>query len=135
MAELVREPIDLERAVRPVESPAAGALLTFSGLVRNRHRGRTVTAIEYHAYDAMALRQLNRIEEEARWRWPEVRIHLVHRLGRLEIGETSVAIAVSSPHRAEGFEALRFAIEEVKKAAPIWKKEMYPDGYEWIEGS
>jgi molybdopterin synthase catalytic subunit len=127
--------IDEAAVARRVASTAAGALVTFAGTVRDNHLGRVVTAIEYHAYESMALKELGRIEGEARERWPDVRIEIVHRVGRLEVGETSVFIGVSSPHRAEGFAALRFAIERVKESAPIWKKEMYPDGHAWIEGS
>ena len=135
MSELTRRPIDLETALGKVRTPRAGAVLTFNGVVRDSNRGKSVTAIEYHAYESMALLQMDRIEAEARKRWPEILIHLVHRLGMLQIGEASVVIAVSSPHRAEGFEALRFAIEETKKTVPIWKKEIYCEGFAWIEGS
>ncbi len=83
----------------------------------------------------MARKELERIEEAARLRWPAVRIRIVHRVGLLQVGETSVLIAASSPHRAEGFESLRFAIEEIKKSVPIWKKEIYEVGHAWIEGS
>ncbi len=136
MAALTAERIDERGVSRSVEASSAGAVLTFAGTVRNEHLGREVTAIEYHAYEPMALKELARIEEEAARRWTVARVSIVHRLGLLKVGETSVLIAVSSPHRAEGFEALRFAIEEIKKSAPIWKKEVYADGnHKWIEGS
>ena len=135
MARLTGQPIDLEAAVAEVRSPRAGALLTFEGVVRDHNRDKTVTGIEYHAYEPMAARRLDAIEAEARSRWPEARIHILHRLGLLNIGESSVVIAVSSPHRDTGFAALRFAIEEIKKTVPIWKKEIYQSGFEWIEGS
>jgi molybdopterin synthase catalytic subunit len=83
----------------------------------------------------MAEKELSRIEAEVTRRWAGVRIRIVHRTGALRVGETSVLIAVATPHRAEGFDALRFAIESVKRTAPVWKKEIYPDGYAWIEGS
>ena len=135
MAEISREPIEIDQVIDEVRSPSAGAILTFNGVVRNHHRSREVTGIDYHAYGSMALKEMNLIEEDVRTRWPGVRIRVVHRIGALKIGEESVSIAVSSPHRPEGFEALRFAIEEIKKNVPIWKKEFYVDGYAWIEGS
>lgn len=103
--------------------------------MRDHHLGRKVTSIEYHAYETMAIKELSRIEEEIARRWSGVLARIVHRIGHLVVGETSVFIAVSSSHREEGFEALRFAIESLKRAAPLWKKEMYPDGHAWIEGS
>jgi molybdopterin synthase catalytic subunit len=135
MADITERPIDEEAEKQAVGGPQAGAVLTFSGTVREQHHGRQVTAIEYHAYASMAAKELTRIEEEIGKRWPGVRARIVHRTGLLAVGETSVFIAVSSPHRAEGFEALRFAIEGVKAMAPIWKKELYPDGHAWLEGS
>lgn len=135
MASLTVEPIDSSDVTRVVASPAAGAVLTFAGTVRERHRGRVVTAIEYHAYEGMADKELARIEAEIPRRWPGLITRIVHRLGLLRVGETSVLIAVAAPHRAEGFEALRFAIEAIKKSVPIWKKEIYTDGHAWIEGS
>ena len=135
MASITDKPIDGDALTAEVASAGAGAVLTFAGTVRNEHAGRVVTSIDYHAYEAMALKELSRIELEAARRWPAVRIRIAHRIGLLQVGETSVFIAVSSPHRAEGFEALRFAIEAVKESVPIWKKENYTDGYAWIEGS
>ncbi len=135
MARLVSETIDPERATRDVASAGAGAVLTFAGTVRDHHRGKAVTGIDYHAYGAMATREMEAIEAEVRERWPGSNVEIVHRVGYLEVGETSVFIAVASAHRAEGFDALRYAIDTLKERVPIWKKEMYPDGYEWIEGS
>jgi len=110
-------------------------VLTFAGTVRDSNADRRVEALEYFAYDSMALRELERIEREVEERWPGVRAAIAHRVGLLKVGETSVFIAVGSAHRAEGFEALRHAIEELKKKVPIWKKEIYTDGHAWIEGS
>jgi molybdopterin synthase catalytic subunit len=135
LARVQKERIDGADLGRAVAASGAGALLTFSGTVRDEHLGRRVTGIEYHAYESMAQRELERIEAEVRERWPGTRIAIAHRVGLLEVGETSVCIAVSSPHRAEGFAALRLAIERVKESVPIWKKEFYPDGHAWIEGS
>jgi molybdopterin synthase catalytic subunit len=135
MAAVDPGPIDGAALVRAVGHGGAGAVLTFAGTVRDEHHGRTVTAIEYHAYEGMAVRELEKIEIEISRRWPGTRGTIAHRLGLLQVGDVSVFIAVSSPHRAEGFEALRFAIESIKKDVPIWKKEMYPDGHAWLEGS
>lgn len=135
MAELTREPIDTSRVLESVASPGAGCSITFGGTVRDLNRGRTVLAIDYHAYETMALEQLGRIEEEVRERWPDTRVSIVHRLGHLEVGELSVLIAVSSPHRAGGYPASQYAIDRIKEIVPIWKKEIYPDGHAWIEGS
>jgi molybdopterin synthase catalytic subunit len=135
VARITREPLDLQAEAALVARPAAGALLTFSGVVREEHLGRRVVGIEYHAYEPMALQEMARIEEEARRRWPGAAVAMAHRLGTLKVGEASIVIAVSSPHRAEGFAALRFAIDTLKETVPIWKKELYEDGYAWIEGS
>jgi molybdopterin synthase catalytic subunit len=135
MARIVREPIDERAELEAVRAASAGAVLCFAGTVRDHHAGRKVTALEYHAYETMALKELNRIEETIGSRWSGARASIVHRIGYLLPAETSVFIAVSTAHRAEGFEALSFAIETLKRTAPIWKKEMYPDGHAWIEGS
>jgi molybdopterin synthase catalytic subunit len=132
MIRLVREPIDLV----PLHSvsPADGALCLFLGVVRDENGGRAVTHLEYEAFEEMALPLLREIADTARSRWPITDIRIVHRLGRLEIGETSVAVAVASPHRAEAFEACRYAIDTLKASVPIWKKEFYADGATWLEG-
>jgi molybdopterin synthase catalytic subunit len=129
---LVREPIDL--AALQGTAPADGALCLFVGVVRDHHQGRAVSHLEYEAYEEMALGELQRIEQELRTRWPVGDVRLVHRLGRLAIGEASVAVAVASAHRAEAFAACRYAIDTLKKTVPIWKKEFYADGSAWIEG-
>lgn len=135
MALITSERIDTREVVTALFSPACGAVLTFAGTVRGEHLGRRVTAIEYHAYDSMAEKELARIEKEASRRWPELKVRIVHRTGLLEVGETSVLIAVASPHRAEGFEGLRYTIDTIKETVPIWKKEIYTSGHAWIEGS
>jgi molybdopterin synthase catalytic subunit len=129
---LTRAPIDL--ATLQAVSPTDGALALFVGLVRNHNAGRAVLHLEYESYEAMALAEMERIEAEARRRWPVSQLRIVHRLGRLEIGEASVAVAVASPHRAEAFEACRFTIDTLKKTVPIWKKEFYADGAVWLDG-
>jgi molybdopterin synthase catalytic subunit len=132
MARLVREPIDV--ASLHAVTPKDGALCVFLGVVRNENAGRPVLYLEYEAFEEMALSILDEIEGEARRRWPVTGVRIVHRLGRLEIGEASVAVAVSSPHRAQAFEACRHAIDTLKAKAPIWKKEFYADGAVWLEG-
>ena len=128
---LVREPIDLASLL----STAAGdgAVCLFVGVVRNQNRGRTVLHLEYEAYEDMALPLMIEIAAEARRRWPVTAVRLVHRLGRLEIGDASVAVAVASPHRAEAFAAGRYLIDTLKATVPIWKKEYYADGSAWLE--
>ena len=120
---------------RAARSSAAGAILTFAGTVRNHHLGREVTGIEYHAYEEMAVKEMDHIEAASKEKWPGIEIEIVHRTGFLEVGEASVLIAVGTAHRKEGFEALRYAIDTIKEDVPIWKKEMYTDGHAWIEGS
>lgn len=125
-------PIDLDRAVREVAHEGAGAIATFSGTVRDNTKGAAVVALEYEAYEAMALRFLRKIGDEIRAQWPEARASIIHRTGRLIPGEISVAIAVSSPHRADAFDACRHAIERLKQDVPIWKKEIRRDGSIWV---
>jgi len=131
-----REVLDLERLTRAVApSGADGAVVTFLGLVRNHNAGRRVQHLEYEAYEPLAVRSFERIAEEIAARWSDVTIALHHRVGRLEIGEASVAIAAASPHRAHAFSASRYAIERVKQIAPIWKREFFEGGDVWIEGA
>jgi molybdopterin synthase catalytic subunit len=125
-------PIELDRVVRAVTHPGAGAICTFSGTVRDQTKGVAVVALEYEAYRSMALKYLERIGGEIEARWPGTRAAIVHRIGRVEIGETSVVIAVSSPHRADAFEGCRHAIERLKEDVPIWKKELRVDGSIWV---
>ena len=114
---------------------AAGGTVLFIGTVRNNHQGRRVVGLEYEAYERMAEAKLSEIEDEARKRWPIKRIAIIHRKGRLKVGDVSVVVAVSSGHRAEAFEASRFAIESLKRTVPIWKREMTAEGMtEWVEG-
>jgi len=126
-------PLDLAELVRAVEHPSAGGLVTFSGVVRDHHDGKHVTAIAYEAYGEMAEAKMRDIAAGVQRRWPECRIAIVHRTGKLEIGEASVLIAVSAPHRAEAFDACEYAIDTLKQIVPIWKKEAYDDGEVWLE--
>lgn len=132
MIRLVREPIDI-REFEEV-SPADGALCLFLGVVRNEHAARPVLHLEYQAYEEMALPLMQEIAAEAKRKWKLSDVRLVHRLGRLEVGETSVAVAVAAPHRGEAFEACRYLIDALKATVPIWKKEFRADGAVWLEG-
>jgi len=130
--EVTESPLSLDGLVMVVRQNTSGAVATFLGVVREFARGRRVSFLEYDAYPEMATATMRRIGEEIRLRWPVDRIAIVHRIGRLEIGEASIAIAVSSAHRREALEACAFAIERVKEIVPIWKKEVWTDGAEWI---
>jgi molybdopterin synthase catalytic subunit len=112
-----------------------GAVAVFLGVVRGHNMGRTVRYLEYEAYEPMAIRTLERIASEVADRWSGVRLAVHHRTGRLEIGETSVAIAAAAAHRADAFAACRYTIERVKQIAPIWKREVFEGGEVWIEGA
>ena len=114
---------------------ADGAVVTFLGLVRNHNAGRQVQHLEYEAFEPLALKAFARITAELHERWPGARIALHHRIGRLEVGDASVAIAVASAHRAEAYAACRYVIERVKQIAPIWKREFFEGGDVWIEGA
>ncbi len=131
---LVREPIDTESLRASLVKPEDGAVAIFAGVVRNHARGKKVRCLEYHAYEAMALKMLQEVGERAKKEYAIRDIGIVHRLGRLEHGECSVAVIVASAHRGPAFEACRFAIDTLKKIVPIWKKEYYEDGAVWIEG-
>ena len=117
-----------------VEHPGAGAICSFTGVVRDNNRGEAVTHLEYEAYGGMAEREMRRIAEEIGERWPGTRVAIVHRTGRLEIGEASVVISVSAPRRPDAFEGCRWAIERLKESVPIWKKEHAASGAVWLEG-
>lgn len=132
--QLVREPIDSLALVERVKSPSDGAVVAFDGFVRNHSGGRATLYLEYEAYESMALAKMRQIGAQIRSKFPIHRIAMVHRLGRLEIGETSVLIAASSAHRRAAFEACQFAIDTLKKSVPIWKKEFFADGAVWADG-
>jgi molybdopterin synthase catalytic subunit len=132
--QIVRAPIDVAGLAAGLRRGEAGAVVVFEGVVRAHSGGRPTLYLEYEAYEPMALEQMRAIAGEARQRWPIDQIAIVHRLGRLEIGETSVAIVVTSAHRAPAFDACRQAIDRVKKSVPIWKKEYFAEGAVWVEG-
>lgn len=134
VVELVREWIDSERHIDDAKSAEDGAVVVFDGIVRNNSRGRSTLYLDYEAYEKMALRQMRELAEQARNRFAVRRVTLIHRLGRIEIGETSVLIVVASAHRAAAFEASRWLIDTLKQTVPIWKKETFADGAVWADG-
>lgn len=127
--------LDVAALLRLVEGPSHGAVATFVGLVRDHNQGRRVTHLVYEAYEPLAAKALDRIVREATDQWPSVQVAIHHRIGRLAIGEASVAIAAASPHRADAFSAARYAIERIKQIVPIWKHEFFEGGDTWIEGA
>jgi molybdopterin synthase catalytic subunit len=130
--EVSDQAISVDEVVFRLADPAIGAIATFVGVVRGETDGREVLYLEYEAYPEMAERTLRQVGEEVCARWPEVRqVAIVHRTGRLEIGETAVVIALSASHRRQVFDALHYAIDRVKEIVPIWKKEVWTDGSEW----
>jgi molybdopterin converting factor subunit 1 len=131
---IVREPIDLRAVKKSLEHPEDGAALFFEGVVRNNTRGRRTLFLNYEAYETMALNEMEKLSQVALERFKVRNVCLVHRLGRLEIGETSVLIGVASAHRVAAFEACRWLIDTLKKTVPIWKKEHFEDGAVWADG-
>ena len=135
------EPLELQPIIDLVArrladaAASAGAVTSFLGTVRNENRGRCVDRLEYEAYEPLALKSFERIAAEAHERWPDTHVAVHHRIGRLVVGEASVAIAAASPHRADAFAACRYAIERIKQITPIWKHEFFAGGDVWIEGA
>ena len=132
--ELTADPLDARRLEAAVSHKGAGAICTFTGVVRDNSRGRAVTHLDYEAYAEMATAQMRRIADEIAEQWPEARVAMAHRTGSLEVGEASVVVCVSCPHRAEAIAACRWGIDRLKESVPIWKKEHAADGTFWIEG-
>lgn len=132
--QLVRDPIRPGEIVEGLKAPEDGALVVFDGFVRNNFKGRQTLYLDYEAYEPMAYAKMREIGAEIREKFPIHRLAIIHRLGRLEIGETSVLIAVSSPHRGAAFDACRYAIDTLKRSVPIWKKEYFVGGAVWAEG-
>lgn len=137
VVKITRDPLD-GAAVRALVDEAThasdGGVVTFEGVVRDHARGKNIRYLEYDAYPEMAEERMNAIAAEVGQRWQTDHVALVHRIGRLEIGECSVVVVVACPHRAEAFEACRYAIDTLKATVPIWKKEVAEDGEEWVEG-
>ncbi|HXC00195.1 MAG TPA: molybdenum cofactor biosynthesis protein MoaE [Terriglobales bacterium] len=131
---IVRERIDPEPVVARLKQPADGAVVVFDGVVRDNTRGRRTLYLDYEAYEAMAIKQIGSLAVQARERFDVRGVSIVHRLGRLEIGETSVLIAVAAAHRGVAFDACRWIIDTLKKTVPIWKKEYFEDGAVWADG-
>lgn len=129
---LQNEPIDYTSALAATGTVEDGAVLAFIGTPRRDSGGRTVEHIFYEAYESMALKEMDRIADEAMAAWPITDCLIVHRMGRVDPDKASILVAVSSRHREEGFAALRFIIDTIKKTVPIWKKEVYADGSEWM---
>ena len=132
--QLVREPIDMPALARHIRAPEDGAIVTIHGFVRNQSHNRLTLYLDYEAYESMALAKMREIGAQLHDKYRIHRVAIVHRLGRLEIGETSVFIAISAPHRAAAFDACRFAIDTLKRTVPIWKKEYFEDGAVWADG-
>jgi len=132
MFRVTDKPIDLKELVDYVSDPEAGAIASFIGTTRNNNEGRKVIGLDYDGYSEMAEKELARIGADAKTKWPICRMAIIHRLGPVQITEASVIIAVSAGHRDAAFAACRFAIEEIKKTVPIWKKEVYEGGEIWI---
>jgi molybdopterin synthase catalytic subunit len=125
-------PIDPGAVLAAVEGPAEGGVVLFIGRVRDHARGRSVSHLDYEAYEPMAAAELRALVDAAREQQGAARVALVHRTGRLQLGEIAVAIAVAAPHRAQAFAACSWLIDRVKERVPIWKKEWYADGSQWI---
>jgi len=134
ICEIVRTPLHATELDAHVKAPADGAVVVFDGIVRNNSRGKQTLYLIYEAYEQMALAKMRELCAEIHAKFPIDRILMMHRLGRLEIGETSIVIAISSAHRAAAFDASRFAIDTFKRTVPIWKKEFFQDGGVWAEG-
>ncbi len=133
-AAIVREPIDTQRVLEKIKRPEDGAAVVFEGVVRNNTRGRQTLYLDYEAYEEMALKQMEELAVHALEQFKVRAASIVHRLGRLEIGETSVLIVVAGAHRAAAFEASRWLIDTLKRKVPIWKKEYFVDGAVWADG-
>jgi MoaE-MoaD fusion protein len=133
-AVLTREPIDSAKLIEQAKAAEDGAIVVFDGIVRNHSRGRRTLYLEYEAYEEMALKQMRGLAAQARERFAIRHVSIVHRLGRIEIGETSVLIVVSAAHRAAAFDANRWLIDTLKQTVPIWKKEFFADGAVWVPG-
>ena len=129
------DPLDPAAVAAQVARNGDGAIATFVGLVRDLNAGRRVLWLDYEGFEPLAVKSFERIGSEAAERWPDARLAIHHRLGRVAIGEASVAIAAASPHRADAFAACRYAIERIKQIAPIWKHEHFEGGEVWIEGA
>ena len=135
-ARITKRPIDPDRVLRSVADGSAGGTVLFIGTVRNRSDGKPVVGLQYDVYRKMAEKRMKEIEARVRKRWPLKKVAMVHRYGDLKVGEVSVAVAVSSEHRGDAFEACRYAIDTIKSSLPLWKKEKLAGGRElWVKGA
>ena len=132
MVTLTTDPIDVTAALNYLQSEQAGAIDVFMGVVRDQTQDRPVDRLEYEAYDRMALSEMQKIADEAHQQWPILRYTIIHRKGTLQIGEMAVLIGVATAHRADAFDACRYIIDTIKKTVPIWKKEVFTNGEEWV---
>ncbi len=132
--ELTTNPLDVGQIARRVVPPECGATVTLDGYVRQFTKGRETLQLFYEAYEPMALKEIGKLIDAAKQQFEISNVGIVHRLGKLEIGETSVVISVAAPHRKAAFEACEWLIRELKRTVPIWKKEVYADGEEWVQG-
>ena len=141
MLSVTTAPLSVEAVTTQVEASVrtrgegCGAVASFLGLVRATHKGRIVKYLEYEAFDALAIKVFEQIQAEAAEHWPGAALAIVHRTGRLQVGEASVVIAAATAHRAEAFQVCRYAIERIKQIAPVWKHEFFEDGEAWVEGA
>ncbi len=133
-AEITTEPLDVGAIARRIVPPTCGATVTLDGYVRQFTKGRETLYLEYEGYEPMALKEMEKLIKQAHEQFEVANVGIVHRLGKLEIGETSVVISVAAPHRRHAFEACEWLIKELKRVVPIWKKEIYADGETWVEG-
>jgi len=134
MFEIVHDILDVRTLALQVASQSDGAIVTFSGIVRGTNQGKKVLFLEYEAYPEMAAKMMERIGKEIRDTWGLSSVRMQHRVGRLNVGETSVVIVVAAPHRDDGFAACQYGINRLKRIVPIWKKEVFEDGEVWVEG-
>lgn len=132
MIKLTEKAIDVQKVIDTASSLGAGAVDVFIGTVRNNAHGKTVLWLEYESYESMAIAEIKKIVDEACHQWPLLGWGVSHRIGTLKPGEVSVVVAVSTPHRRDAFEACQFIIDAIKERVPIWKKEVFEDGEEWI---
>jgi molybdopterin synthase catalytic subunit len=133
MFKIVDERINIQELINAVLSPECGAISIFIGTVRNNTQGKEVIALEYEAYEEMAEKIMNQIIDEIMSKWKIKKVAVQHRKGKLEVGEISIAIAVSAPHREDAIHACKYAIDRLKQIVPIWKKEIFHDGEVWIQ--
>ena len=132
MVSITDKPIDFNKVVKAVHRDAAGALCLFLGTIRDKTDAKEVIRLEYDSYDSMAVLEMEKLCDRAKEKWDNIAVEIVHRKGVMQTGEIAVAIAVSTPHRKESFDACRFIIDTLKETVPIWKKEVFEGGEEWV---